>query len=153
MRMDVKELLPCFLFKQFTTDIGAELQECGMSKSYYRVSFLSNSQLDLHLYIGLLDVKELLPCFLFKQFTTGLTMATYNIWMSKSYYRVSFLSNSQLSMIIKFKGVKMSKSYYRVSFLSNSQPFRMKFTVKGDVKELLPCFLFKQFTTLRCFCY
>ena len=42
-----------------------------------------------------INVKELLSCFLFKQFTTTITIIDNSAIMSKSYYRVSFLSNSQ----------------------------------------------------------
>ncbi len=41
----------------------------------------------------------------------------------------------------------MSKNYYRVSFLSNSQHNINPISVTQIVKELLSCFLFKQFTT------
>ena len=93
-----------------------------MSKSYYRVFFSSNSQRNatansgtskcqrativfsfqaIHNFdrsdaINLSNVKELLSCFLFKQFTThAFPVKTYSK-MSKSYYRVFFSSNSQL---------------------------------------------------------
>ena len=66
-----------------------------MSKSYYRVSFLSNSQRAKVCRKYLNNVKELLSCFLFKQFTTAAMGARDKDLMSKSYYRVSFLSNSQ----------------------------------------------------------
>ena len=68
--VDVKELLPCFLFKQFTTQMNGLNIAKEMSKSYYRVSFLSNSQHKSNHFAKIRDVKELLPCFLFKQFTT-----------------------------------------------------------------------------------
>ena len=42
----------------------------------------------------------------------------------------------------------MSKSYYRVSFLSNSQQLLAASWFFSNVKELLSCFLFKQFTTV-----
>ena len=41
----------------------------------------------------------------------------------------------------------MSKSYYRVFFSSNSQHNEKKSSGRVNVKELLTCFLFKQFTT------
>ena len=93
-----------------------------MSKSYYRVFFLSNSQPNILSSIPSSDVKELLSCFLFKQFTTGSQGTRLPHWMSKSYYRVFFLSNSQPALVL---------------LVGNS-----------DVKELLSCFLFKQFTTV-----
>ena len=94
-----------------------------MSKSYYRVSFLSNSQRHHVFFADAYDVKELLPCFLFKQFTTDALSRRFRFPMSKSYYRVSFLSNSQHTLVHPVDGFLMSKSYYRVSFLSNSQQF------------------------------
>ena len=92
---NVKELLSCFLFKQFTTSFRVACAGRGMSKSYYRVSFLSNSQPFPYLSVLVYNVKELLSCFLFKQFTTGDDKLSVEVIMSKSYYRVSFLSNSQ----------------------------------------------------------
>ena len=118
---NVKELLSCFLFKQFTTFSLIVFGRTLMSKSYYRVSFSSNSQLHRYNEDYQLNVKELLSCFLFKQFTTQQT---------------KFLLDSQ-----------MSKSYYRVSFSSNSQRILFKNYKDFNVKELLSCFLFKQFTT------
>ncbi len=92
---NVKELLSCFLFKQFTTAADAGSRRCRMSKSYYRVSFSSNSQRKSHYRRHQLNVKELLSCFLFKQFTTQGVGVRFSVSMSKSYYRVSFSSNSQ----------------------------------------------------------
>ena len=143
---NVKELLSCFLFKQFTTMARIIQDMPRMSKSYYRVSFLSNSQQQWVSDNEYRNVKELLSCFLFKQFTTICCTASSCSTMSKSYYRVSFLSNSQhhighfggianvkelLSCFLfkqfttklgnEISNLGMSKSYYRVSFLSNSQ--------------------------------
>ena len=92
-----------------------------MSKSYYRVFFSSNSQLVWRWNFLELNVKELLSCFLFKQFTTP--------WRQK------------------LPSATMSKSYYRVFFSSNSQLFNRNNENLTNVKELLSCFLFKQFTT------
>ena len=92
---NVKELLSCFLFKQFTTTDGRTDNRRKMSKSYYRVSFLSNSQRVIAKLSRPRNVKELLSCFLFKQFTTSEGVVETSTGMSKSYYRVSFLSNSQ----------------------------------------------------------
>ena len=94
--INVKELLSCFLFKQFTTRLLHSGDNRQMSKSYYRVSFLSNSQQQNGRGCGASNVKELLSCFLFKQFTTNVAVHQVHGLMSKSYYRVSFLSNSQL---------------------------------------------------------
>ena len=44
---DVKELLSCYLFKQFTTVVELLSAGEGMSKNYYHVTFLSNSQLGI----------------------------------------------------------------------------------------------------------
>ena len=93
-----------------------------MSKNYYRVFFLSNSQLSDDVFLSWGDVKELLSCFLFKQFTTLILELRMLSMMSKNYYRVFFLSNSQ------------QLSWFNVNPL--------------DVKELLSCFLFKQFSNL-----
>ena len=98
VRCNVKELLSCFLFKQFTTAFLAVCILLLMSKSYYRVSFLSNSQLSFPDGSGPVNVKELLSCFLFKQFTTNGGRCKRLTKMSKSYYRVSFLSNSQRTL-------------------------------------------------------
>ncbi len=119
--LNVKELLSCFLFKQFTTAVFLNLMKILMSKSYYRVFFSSNSQ-PLSCSISLTskcqrativfsfqaihngrkrmedflpNVKELLSCFLFKQFTTSKQDEVHGELMSKSYYRVFFSSNSQ----------------------------------------------------------
>ena len=118
---NVKELLSCFLFKQFTTGMMLFNYLILMSKSYYRVFFSSNSQRRNEFYAVTGNVKELLSCFLFKQFTTHLYSASHHGWMSKSYYRVFFSSNSQ-------------RHWTYTCWCRN-------------VKELLSCFLFKQFTT------
>ena len=169
-----------------------------MSKSYYRVFFSSNSQqgaegdgfaaecqrativfsfqaihnahIDINSVRG--NVKELLSCFLFKQFTTVLLcvclfvkcqrativfsfQAIHNHAgleptsdaMSKSYYRVFFSSNSQLSIGRYWKTTKCQRATIVFSFQAiHNSPFHDHF--RGDnVKELLSCFLFKQFTT------
>ena len=67
---NVKELLSCFLLKQFTTYLLRGCWSQRMSKSYYRVFFSSNSQQLGRLKFFVVNVKELLSCFLFKQFTT-----------------------------------------------------------------------------------
>ena len=66
-----------------------------MSKSYYRVFFSSNSQHMSAALSAVSNVKELLSCFLFKQFTTLISPLSKAFPMSKSYYRVFFSSNSQ----------------------------------------------------------
>ena len=92
-----------------------------MSKSYYRVSFSSNSQLCVKNTLNLLKCQRAIIVFPFQ--------AIHNFY------------NIHLIRIL------MSKSYYRVSFSSNSQPKIINLKAKYNVKELLSCFLFKQFTT------
>ena len=169
-----------------------------MSKSYYRVSFSSNSQLNRigawgrqkcqraiivfpfqaihnpwkHAVNRVFNVKELLSCFLFKQFTTfsdTLPMATkcqraiivfpfqaihnsqaipkHFLKMSKSYYRVSFSSNSQLaiSCIANFIQCQRAIIVFPFQAIHNLRSLHEVQTM--NVKELLSCFLFKQFTT------
>ena len=118
-----------------------------MSKSYYRVFFSSNSQLIPKVILLMLNVKELLSCFLFKQFTTFRPSHSYWPQMSKSYYRVFFSSNSQLDFYNEVIRFQCQRATIVFSFQAIHNYFYNSFIRCYNVKELLSCFLFKQFTT------
>ena len=145
-----------------------------MSKSYYRVFFSSNSQRCPAAWQSCRNVKELLSCFLFKQFTTDWdsflnpikcqrativfsfqAIHNYVIFiyspykMSKSYYRVFFSSNSQLIIELVVSVCECQRATIVFSFQAIHNFLLACLTSKGNVKELLSCFLFKQFTTRR----
>ena len=118
-----------------------------MSKSYYRVFFSSNSQRQYYGSIIIMNVKELLSCFLFKQFTTHTAIIINNNKMSKSYYRVFFSSNSQLFDMAGNIVSKCQRATIVFSFQAIHNKTTRHISKCPNVKELLSCFLFKQFTT------
>ena len=92
-----------------------------MSKSYYRVFFSSNSQQKSTFECQQDNVKELLSCFLFKQFTTP---------------GDSFQIDP-----------KCQRATIVFSFQAIHNDIDSPIWKTNNVKELLSCFLFKQFTT------